>query len=76
MPLGVETTAQQKNMSKSDAEHVLEFTKGAGQECSSTPKSLDEKETKFITKMILDEGENELSIEYHFLNNIIRFYDN
>ena len=46
---------------KSDADHVLEFTLGAGQKCESTPTPLDKKATNFISKMILDEGINLLT---------------
>jgi predicted HAD superfamily Cof-like phosphohydrolase len=38
-----------------DAEHVREFTGAAGQPTPATPSPMDETETKFISKMILDE---------------------
>ncbi|GMI02409.1 hypothetical protein TrVE_jg2881 [Triparma verrucosa] len=40
---------------KSDAEHVREFTAGAGQPTPNKPVPMDETEVDFITKMVLDE---------------------
>lgn len=40
---------------KSNAEDVLEFTVGAGQEVASEPTEMTKDEVKFIGKMILDE---------------------
>ena len=39
----------------SDAEHVREFTAGAGQPVPDRPSPMTDEETKFITKMIIDE---------------------
>ena len=40
---------------KSDAEHVREFTGGAGQPTPDRPEPMTDSETKFIAKMIIDE---------------------
>ena len=44
-----------KRASKTDAEHVREFTGGAGQPTPDVPSPMDPAETQFIAKMILDE---------------------
>jgi predicted HAD superfamily Cof-like phosphohydrolase len=42
-------------LAKSDSEHVREFTGEAGQPTPDVPSPMNQEETKFISKMILDE---------------------
>jgi predicted HAD superfamily Cof-like phosphohydrolase len=43
------------SLHKTDAEHVREFTLGAGQSCPDVPQAMSTEEVNFLAKMMLDE---------------------
>ena len=52
---------------KTDSEHVREFTGEAGQPIPEKPSAMTQTETKFISKMILDEVVSFLFFSLRFL---------
>ena len=52
---------------KTDSEHVREFTGEAGQPIPKKPSAMTQTETKFISKMILDEVVSFLFFSLRFL---------
>ena len=55
-PIKQTSTSSSKTLeTKTDSQHVLEFTTGTGFNCPNSPEPLNSKEVDFITKMILDE---------------------